>query len=180
MSVTWMEVSPSPISVRDLLRAHKMLPDTLEDPVQLIRFSNNSRVGYAGAMDNPIAVFIESDLDNKVLCIQVILKDKDVYKEHPIIPIREALIDRWFHHSDCRRVECRIEVDRVNSIKFMKAIGFRQETAPSGIREAYACNNKFINIHVLGLLPTDHLRPIGLHHTAIRHNIESMEVGHAV
>lgn len=179
MSVTWMDVSPSPIALRDLLRAHKMLPDTLEDPIQLIRYSQNSRVGFAGSSEDPIAVFIESDLDNKVLCVQVILKDKDIHREHPILGIREALVDRWFHHSDCRRVECRIECNRTHSIKFMKAIGFRQETAPSGIREAYACDNRLINIHVLGLLPTDHLRPLKLQHTALTNTMET-EVEHAV
>ena len=176
MSVTWMEVSPSPIALRELLRAHRMLPDTLENPIHLIRYSQNSRVGYAGSAEDPIAVFIENDMDSKVLAIQVILKDKDIHREHPILDIREALLDRWFHHSDCRRVECRIESNRTPTIKFMKAIGFRQETAPSGIREAYACEGRLINIHVLGLLPTDHLRHLKLNHSAI---IES-EVSHAV
>lgn len=173
--ITWMEISPSPIALRDLLRAHHLFPDTMEEPLLLIRYANMTKVGYLGPDDAPQVVFLESKLDRSINLIQVIVKDKEMHQSEAVLEVAGLLHDRWFNQQGLHRVEARVECDRTSTAKFLKALGFHQETAPSGIRGAYLRDGGLVNIHVYGLLPEDkprfRLKPAKLSDTIITEGV---------
>lgn len=153
--ITWMDVAPSPIALRDLLKAHRLFPDSIEDPVSLIRYAGLVRAGYVGTNLDPSAVLLESPLDGGSILLQVVLRDKDFHVNPDMAQLAAELADRWFEHMKLRRVEVRVECHRNPTIKFLKAIGFHQETGPSGVRDAFLRDGEPVSIHVLGLLPQD-------------------------
>lgn len=177
--ITWMEVSPSPIALRDLLKAHRLFPDLLEDPIALIRYANLTRVGYLGADDAPVLVLLESPLEAGSVLVQVVLKDKEFHTNPEVLDLAKELGERWFQVERLRRVEARVDCSRTPTIKFLKALGFHQETGPSGIRQAYLQGGEPVSLHILGLLPEDKPR-LRLNRPKLDATIKDVEVPHGI
>ena len=176
--ITWMEVAPSPIALRDLLQAHRMLPDLLLDPISLIRFANMTQVGFTGTAENPGIVILESPWESTSRLVHVIVKDKLLSEHEDLLPFADLLHKRWFEDMKLHRVEARVEVERGQTLKFLKALGFHQETAPSGLRKAMFMHGELVNIHVLGLLESDKPR-LRLKRVKSKDKIEEREGSHA-
>lgn len=148
-----------------LLRRHGLLPISLgEEGLQraLVATANNAAFAVVtegeGEEKGVVASVLTYPLEPGILGVQWIPETKGLNKNRASLwALAEELRGMWFQ-GDIRRVEARVAKSRIQTIKALKVMGFRQETNDHGIREAVDYGKGWESFLILGLLATDPMR----------------------
>lgn len=153
------------VSLYMLLKRHALLPVSLgEEGLQrAIHATANAATFMAvtegeGQGKGVVASILTYPLEPGVLGIMWIPETKGLNKDkRGLWALSESLREIWFQ-GDIRRVEARVAKSRIQTIKALKVMGFRQETTDHGIRQAVDYGKGWESMLILGMLDTDTVR----------------------
>lgn len=164
------------VSLYLLLRRHGLLPVSLgEDGLQraIAATAANARFAVVTEDGGVVASVLTYQLEPGILGVQWIPEMKGLNKNRPALwALSDELREFWFRDG-VRRIEARVPKSRIQTIKALKTMGFRQETTDHGLRQAVDYGKGFEAFIVLGLLESD---PVHKHDSCL--NIEPVGVGH--
>lgn len=148
-----------------LLRRHGLLPVSLgEEGLKnaLVATSQNAHFAVVTEGDGTeygvVASVLTYPLEPGILGVQWIPEMKGLNKNRAgLWDIAEELREFWFRDG-VRRVEARVPKSRIQTIKALKTMGFRQETTDHGLRMAVDYGKGYEAFIVLGLLESDPVR----------------------
>jgi len=146
----------------NLLDKHMLLPEYLKDPQICMMAATTMSVGFIhddGKM--PLAVLLETHPEPGIVGVLMITERARLnQRRDELIEISSQLRERWFGQFGAYRVETRIPVERTQTIRCLKHLGFRIETLPKGLRNAAMYNGKPKSLCIMSLLPTDSPREL--------------------
>lgn len=153
--------------LRSMLLKHNLLYDSLADPMALIAASDGITIGFIHeGGDVPLAIVLENRPCPGVIGVMLITeRPKLNQRKAELVEIGKALRERWFEGQKTRRVESRVPVERTQTIRVLKHMGFRVETLPKGLRSAETIKSKPVSFCIMGLLPSDPLRQLPEDHS---------------
>ena len=148
-----------------LLHAHGLLPLSLgeEGLLGAIRATAAAAVFSMvvegeGEDTAVLASVLTFHVEPGILMAQWIPEMKSLHKERAKLwELAEELRAFWFRDG-IRRVEARVPKSRIQTIKALKIMGFRQETTDQGLRMAVDYGKGYEAFIVLGLLESDPVR----------------------
>ena len=170
----------APDALYRLLRSHGLLPLSLGEEGLLRAIKATAEYGtYAMVVEGEgddtvvLASVLSVVPEPGILLTQWIPEVKDLHKRKADLrALGEELRAYWFREG-IRRVEARVAKSRLQTIKALKTMGFRQETNDHGIRMAVDYGKGWESFIVLGLLETD---PVRKQDSCL--NLEAVGVGH--
>ena len=168
-----------PEALYQLLKQHGLLPVSLgeEGLLNAIRATAKAAaftmvVQGEGAERAVVASVLTFQVEPGILMAQWIPEVKGLNKDRPgLWAVSEELRAMWFQ-SGIRRVEARVAKSRIQTIKALKIMGFRQETTDHGLRLAVDYGKGYEAFIVLGLLESD---PVHKHESCLK--MDPSEVG---
>lgn len=149
-----------------LIARHRLLPIHLGEELLLRDLRARAEAGAFGLVTE----------DNKVLASTLTYGDapgslqfmwipevKGIHhRKQELSDLGQVLRDYWFKQLGAHRVEARVPALRIQTIKALKAIGFRQESMDCGLRNAVDHGAGPESVIVLGLLPDDPVKVFDL------------------
>ena len=140
-----------------LLDRHKLLPLQLRDPQICVVAAQSMGIGFLhNDGEKPFAVLLESQPEPGVVGLMFITERAHLNQcRDELIDVSRVLRDRWFSQMGAYRVESRVPVERTQTIRCLKHMGFRVETLPKGIRNGAIYSGKPKSLCIMGLLPDD-------------------------
>jgi hypothetical protein len=163
-----------------LLHRHKLLPDSLKDPHVAMAYAQILNLGILhDGGERPLAALLETCPEPGVVGITFITEVARLHlRKAELIEVSLQLRERWFEQYGAYRVECRIPVERTQSQRSLKHMGFRMETLPKGIRNATVYEGKPVSLCIMSLLPTDPVKSLsyGAEDTIIQQDEEVANV----
>lgn len=164
MRIGWAEEQLDGEMLYNLLSRHKLLPDSLKDPNICMAYAQILNIGFLhDEGPKPLAVLLEMSPEPGVVGISFITEVARLHqRKAELIEVSHVLRDRWFNGFGAYRVECRVPVDRTQSLRCLRHLGFRLETLPKGLRNATLHHGKPVSLCVLSLLPSDPVRSLPL------------------
>ena len=146
----------------DTLRKHRLLPQALEDPRVCMGVAGTMTVGFiCDNEDSHLALLLESHPEPGVVGVMMITERARLnQRRNDFIELSKALRDRWFGEYNAHRVETRIPVERTQTIRCFRHMGFKAETLPSGMRNGAIYNGKPASLCIMSLLPTDPIKEL--------------------
>jgi hypothetical protein len=162
MQIDWAQGPLDAGILYSTLNRHLLLPASLQDPNICLAAANQMRIGFLhDGGDVPLAILLESNPEPGLVGLMFITGVARLHqKKDDLIEISLVLRDRWFKEMKADRVESRVPVERTQTIRCLKHLGFRLETLPCGIRNGIVLNGKSKSLSVLGLLPSDPIRKL--------------------
>ena len=156
MNVTFIPRKLDGVELFQLLTKHRLLPKSMENPQVCIAMAESSDVGFLHEGDRVLAVIIETHPSEKTLELIWVNEVSRLHTRRDLL-IEASLVlrARWFDQLNMERVGVHIPVARTQTIRTIKAMGFRMETLPWGIRNCSGYGDHLESMAVLGLLPTD-------------------------
>jgi len=163
MRMDWRVGKIEPDAFYGLMARHNLLPLHLGEELLIRDIRGKAETGAFGlvvedAESDPgvLAATLTYGVEPGVLCFLWIPEVKALHRrKQELSDLGLSLRDYWFHELGARRVEARVPIHRTQSIRALKAIGFRQETLDCGIRDAVDHGNGLESVVVLGLLEAD-------------------------
>jgi len=160
--VEWSEEPVDAGVLYSVLEKHQLLPKSLENLQNCLIMASMTSIGFLhDGGNNPLAILLETRPEPGVIGILFItgvarLNNRRDELISASIPLRE----RWFG-SGAYRVESRIPVERTQTIRCLKHLGFKLETAmPMGLRNAVVYNDKLTSLCIMSLLPDDPVKQL--------------------
>lgn len=161
--VEWSTKPVEPSALVATLHRHKLLPLWMRQEAIAIGFAARTVHGaiYDGAGKDATCIallFFSAGADPGVgvlTFIPTVKNPKDRKIRALMAKASEELRREWFEGAGLRRVECRIPVLRTRNISALKAIGFRAETTPRGMRNAENYGNGPEALALFSLIPGD-------------------------
>ena len=142
-----------------LLAKHRLLPKSMEDPRVCVGVAESSDVGFIHEGDRVLAVIIETHPSDKTVELIWVNEVSRLHTRRDLlIETAGILRERWFGKLGLERVGVHIPIARTQTIRTIKAMGFRMETLPWGIRNCSGYGDHLESMAVLGLLPSDPVR----------------------
>ena len=140
-----------------LLVRHNLLPTTLNDPNVCILAASRMSIGFLhDGKPTPLAVMLESYPEPGVVGLMFITEVARLnQRRDELIEASLLLRNRWFNELNAVRVECRVPIERTQTIRCLKHMGFKIETLPRGLRNTTFMSGVAKSLCVLGLLPDD-------------------------
>jgi hypothetical protein len=140
-----------------VLNKHQLLPSYFSDPHACVAAATRMTIGFLHeGKEQPLAVMFESSPEPGVIGLMFITEVARLnQRRDELIEASRALRDRWFGEMGAIRVEARVPVERTQTIRCLKHMGFHIETAPKGLRNAVIYNGIPKSLCVMGLLPSD-------------------------
>ena len=145
-----------------LLDRHNLLPETLRDPSICMMAAQTMSVGFVhDGGTKPLAVLLETNPEPGVVGLMFITERARLnQRRDELIEVSSQLRERWFNGYGAYRVETRIPVERTQTIRCLRHLGFKIETMPKGLRNAVIYNGKPVSLCVLSMLPTDPVKEL--------------------
>jgi hypothetical protein len=144
------------VELYELLSKHRLLPNSLEEPMACISLANSAKIGFLHEGDRVLAVIIETyPSDKSVELIWVNEVSRLHQKRDFLAEASKVLRKRWFEELGLLRVGVHIPVARTQTIRTLKSMGFRMETLPWGVRDCVVYGTHLESVAIMGLLPTD-------------------------
>ena len=147
------------VELYELLHKHRLLPRNLEDPNVCISLAESSDVGFLHEGERVLAVILETHPSRDVVeLIWVNEVGRLHQRKEELFRVAESLRHRWFMEGSKERIGVHVPIARTQTIRTLKALGFRLETLPWGIRSCQTYGNHMESMAVLSLLPTDPIK----------------------
>lgn len=145
-----------------LLERHLLLPEVLKNPSICMMAANSMNVGFIHDDGNkPLAILLETHPEPGIVGLLLITERARLnQRRDELIDISIQLRERWFGQMGAYRIESRIPVERTQTIRCLRHMGFRIETLPCGLRNAVIYNGKPKDLCVMSLLPTDPVKEL--------------------
>jgi len=140
-----------------LLNKHQLLPATMNDPnICMVAASRMSFGLLHDGKPTPLAIMLESYPEPGIVGFMFITEVARLnQRRDELIEISKSLRSRWFEEMGAFRVECRVPVERTQTIRCLKHMGFKMETLPKGLRNTTVMNGIPKSLCIMGLLPDD-------------------------
>ena len=159
MKVTFIPRKLDGVELYQLLNKHRLLPKSMEAPEVCVAMAESSDVGFLHEGDRVLAVIIETHPSIKTIELIWVNEVSRLHtRKDLLIEASNILRERWFTQMGMERVGVHIPIARTQTIRTIKAMGFRMETLPWGIRNCSGYGDHLESMAVLGLLPTDPAR----------------------
>jgi len=159
MTVTYIPRRLDGVELYQLLTKHRLLPKSMENPQVCVAMAESSDVGFLHEGDRVLAVIIETRPADKVLELIWVNEVSRLHTRRDLlIEAASVLRERWFTRMGMERIGVHIPIARTQTIRTIKAMGFRMETLPWGIRNCSGYGDHLESMAVLGLLPSDPIR----------------------
>ena len=159
INVTYIPRAMEGVELYELLNKHRLLPNTLEEPMACIDLAGSSKVGFLHENDRVLAVIIETQPSPKSLELIWVNEVSRLHQKRDfLIEAAKVLRKRWFDELGLLRVGVHIPIARTQTIRTLKTMGFRMETMPWGVRDCVMYGTHLESIAIMGLLPTDPVR----------------------
>lgn len=163
IDVTYIPRKMTGVELYELLSKHRLLPNQMEDPQVCVALAESSDVGFLHEGDRVLAVLLETHpSDKSIELIWVNEVSRLHQKKDFLIESSKLLRKRWFDEKGYIRVGVHIPVARTQTIRTLKSLGFRMETLPWGVRDCTAYGNHVESMAIMGLLPSDPVKSVGL------------------
>ena len=144
----------------ELLSKHRLLPNQMENPQVCVAMAESAEVGFLHEGDRVLAVLLETHPSEQAIELIWVNEVSRLHqKKDFLVEASKILRKRWFEDQSLLRVGVHIPVARTQTIRTLKALGFRMETLPWGVRDSIGYGNHVESIAILGLLPSDAVRP---------------------
>jgi hypothetical protein len=131
----------------------------MENPQVCVAMAESSDVGFLHEGDRVLAVIIETRPADKVLELIWVNEVSRLHTRRDLLTEAASVLrERWFTGMGMERIGVHIPIARTQTIRTIKAMGFRMETLPWGIRNCSGYGDHMESMAVLGLLPSDPVR----------------------
>jgi len=148
----------SPAELYELLRRNNLLPQGIGNIALLAQIKSLAERGvYLLVVDDTgvLASTLTMRQDPGTLAFYWIPEVKALHtRRDDLIDLSASLRELWFTEG-IKRVEARVAASRRQTFKALITMGFKNETANGGLRNAVNYGNGDEMMHILGLLPTD-------------------------
>jgi hypothetical protein len=156
IDVTYIPRKMTGVELYELLSKHRLLSNQMEEPNVCIAMAESADVGFLHEGERVLAVVIETHPSEKTVELLWVNEVSRLHQKKDFLAeASKALRKRWFEEKGYSRVGVHIPIARTQTIRTLKALGFRLETMPWGIRDAVGYGNHLESLAILGLLPTD-------------------------
>ena len=157
MLVEWAQEKMDGGLLYTILERHQLLPPSLSDPRTCIMVAEMMSIGILhDGSDEPLALMIESYPESGVVGLLFITEVPRLnQRRDELIEVSMELRKRWFDDFKAYRIESRIPVERTQTIRCLKHMGFKIETVPKCMRNGAVYNGKPKDLCMLSLLPSD-------------------------
>ena len=163
IDVTYIPRKLSAVELYELLSKHRLLPNQLEEPKACIALAESCEVGFLHEGDRVLAVILETHPSDNAVELVWVNEVSRLHQKKDFLAAAAALLrTRWFTEKGYIRVGVHVPVARTQTIRTLKALGFRMETLPWGVRNCMGYGNHVESIAILGLLPSDPVKTVGL------------------
>jgi hypothetical protein len=145
-----------------LLERHLLLPEALKNPAVCMMAANTMNVGFLhDDGEKPMAVLLETTPEPGIVGLLFISERAHInQRRDELIEVSIQLRERWFGQMGAVRVESRIPIERTQTIRCLRHMGFKVETMPKGLRNAVIYNSKPKDLCVMSLLPSDPVKEL--------------------
>jgi hypothetical protein len=118
--------------------------------------AESSDVGFLHEGERVLAVIIETHPSDKAVELIWVNEVSRLHqKKDFLVEASKVLRKRWFDEKGLMRVGVHIPIARTQTIRTLKALGFRMETLPWGVRDCAGYGNHLESVAIMGLLPSD-------------------------
>ena len=163
IDITFIPRRLTGVELFELLSKHRLLPNQLERPEVCVAMAESAEVGFLHEGDRVLAVLLETRPSDKAIELIWVNEVSRLHqKKDFLVEASKILRKRWFEDQTLLRVGVHIPVARTQTIRTLKALGFRMETLPWGVRDCVGYGNHVESIAIMGLLPSDPIREIVL------------------
>lgn len=164
MQVDWATEELDGAMLYNLLNRHRLLPDALKDPHVCMAYASIVTLGLLhDGGSRPLASILETCPEPGVVGILFMTETARLNaRRNELIEVSLSLRDRWFNQYGAYRVECRVPLERTQSLRCLKHMGFRLETLPKGIRNATRYGGELVSFSLMSLLPSDPVKSLSV------------------
>lgn len=161
ISVEWSNDPVDPGILYSVLDKHQLLPAGMSNPQTCMMIAQMTSIGFLhDGGNNPLAILLETRPEPGIVGILFITGVARLnQRRDELVQASLALRERWFDGQTIR-VESRIPVERTQTIRCLKHLGFKIETIPKGLRNAVVYNGKPTSLCIMSLLPNDPVKQL--------------------